>query len=186
MSTDHQSSTALARAKRLVQLYQERRITEASVISGIAELAAPDNVDEIVALLPPELEAEFGEWVRRLPSPDSSRVVFWPLPDVAVRALSEWMRTKQQREASSPRYPKEEFARRGDAIYERILPVLVPGDEGKTIAIDIETGEYEVDADESAAADRLIARIPDAQVWVREIGSRYARHFGPRAVQVSP
>ncbi len=89
-------------------------------------------------------------------------------------------------DATGPRYPKEEFARRGDAIYERILPALEPSDEGKTGAIDIETGDYEVDGDESAAADRLNARIPGAQIWVREIGSRYARRFGPRAAQASP
>lgn len=37
---------------------------------------------------------------------------------------------------------KEEFARRGDAIYEKkIRPHLKPGDKGKYVAIDIETGE---------------------------------------------
>jgi hypothetical protein len=31
-----------------------------------------------------------------------------------------------------------------------------------------------------AASDRLLARHPDAQVWMRQVGSRYARRFGPR------
>lgn len=40
-----------------------------------------------------------------------------------------------------PRYSKEEFAQRGQAIYERdIGPRLGPGDAGKFVAIDIETG----------------------------------------------
>jgi predicted ATPase len=31
-----------------------------------------------------------------------------------------------------------------------------------------------------AASDRLLARVPNAQIWLRRIGSRYVRHFGPR------
>lgn len=79
-----------------------------------------------------------------------------------------------------PRYSKEEFARRGDAMYEGdIRPVVEEGNEGKFVAIDIETGAYEIDADELAASDRLLARVPDAQVWLKRIGSRYVRRFGP-------
>ena len=59
---------------------------------------------------------------------------------------------------SKPRYSKEEFARRGDEIYDRdISPDVEPADEGKFVVIDIETGEYEVDQDELAASDRLLA-----------------------------
>lgn len=81
--------------------------------------------------------------------------------------------------AIRPRYSKEEFARRGDEIYERdIHSQLGPDDEGKFVVIDIETGAYEVDRDEIVASDRLLARRPDAQVWLRRVGSRYARRFG--------
>jgi hypothetical protein len=80
-----------------------------------------------------------------------------------------------------PRYSKEEFARRGDEIYERdIEPQLGKEDLGKYVLIDIETGAFEIDADELAASDRLLAHHPDAQVWFRRVGSRYARRFGPR------
>ena len=80
---------------------------------------------------------------------------------------------------AEPRYSKEEFARRGDDIYERVLrPTLESGNEGRFVAIDIETGTYEVDADELAASDRLLARVPNAQIWLRRIGSRYAHRFG--------
>ena len=79
------------------------------------------------------------------------------------------------------RYDREEVARRGDEIYEReVLPLLSPADEGKYALIDIETADYEIDQDEVAASDRLLARHPDAQVWMRQVGSRYARRFGPR------
>lgn len=80
---------------------------------------------------------------------------------------------------TQPRYSKEEFARRGDEIYDnRLRPVLEKDSEGKFVAIDIETAAYEVDSDELAASDRLLARIPNAQIWLRRIGSRYAHHFG--------
>ena len=82
---------------------------------------------------------------------------------------------------SKPRYSKEEFARRGDEIYDRdISPHVEPDDEGKFVVIDIETGAYEIDQDELAASDRLLARRLDAQMWTRRVGSRYARRFGPR------
>jgi hypothetical protein len=79
-----------------------------------------------------------------------------------------------------PRYSKEEFAQRGDEIYERDIRPRLADDEGKFVVIDIETGDYEVDSDELAASDRLLARHPKAQVWLRQVGSRYARRFGPR------
>ena len=86
-----------------------------------------------------------------------------------------------------PRYRKQEFAERGDAIYERdIRPFLDEAKAGSFVAIDIETGAYEVDSDELAASDRLIIRIPNAQVWLRRIGSRYVRRFGPRPHTILP
>ena len=78
-----------------------------------------------------------------------------------------------------PRYSKEEFARRGDALYEsEILPCLQQTPEGHFVLIDIDSGDFEVDPDEIAASDRLLARRPQAQVWLRRVGSRYAHRFG--------
>ena len=82
--------------------------------------------------------------------------------------------------ATKPRYSKEEFAQRGEAIYKRdIEPRVRDGERGSFVAIDIETGQYEIDADETAASDRLLARLPNAQTWLRRIGSPYIRRFGP-------
>ena len=83
--------------------------------------------------------------------------------------------------APRPRYSKEEFGRRGDEIYDReISPHVGPGDEGKFVVIDIETGAYEIDRDELAASDRLLTRRLDAQMWTRRVGSRYARRLPRR------
>lgn len=79
------------------------------------------------------------------------------------------------------RYDREEIARRGDELYERdILPRLSVEDEGRFALIDVESGDFEVDRDEIAASDRLRARRPGAQIWTRQVGSGYARRFGPR------
>ncbi len=80
--------------------------------------------------------------------------------------------------ATKRRYPLDEFARRGDAAYEaKVRPYLNDSDNGKFAAIDIESGEYEIDADELAATDRLHARVPGAQVWMVRVGSSYVHRF---------
>jgi hypothetical protein len=78
-----------------------------------------------------------------------------------------------------PRYSKEEAARRGDEIYDRDVRAQVePQRNGEIVAIDLDTGAWEVDPDQDTAADRLEARLPDAQIWVVRAGSRYITRFG--------
>jgi hypothetical protein len=80
-----------------------------------------------------------------------------------------------------PRYSKEEFARRGQEIYEReIRPQVQSSDEGKFVAIDIETGTYEMDSDDYTATERLLARNPEAQVWLVRVGHRATYRIGAR------
>jgi hypothetical protein len=80
-----------------------------------------------------------------------------------------------------PRHTREEIQKLGDAIYQqRIEALMKPADQGKFVLIDIESGDYEIDADELAAEHRLQARHPEGQVWMLRVGSRYARHIGPR------
>ncbi|MFM2303391.1 MAG: hypothetical protein RLZZ135_800 [Cyanobacteriota bacterium] len=80
-----------------------------------------------------------------------------------------------------PRYSKEEFAQRGDALYDSLIRSQVEdGNHGKVVAIDLETGAFEVDASEIAACDRLEVSHPDAQIWMVRIGSRHVRRFGGR------
>ena len=87
-------------------------------------------------------------------------------------------------DAVKPRYTKEEFARRGDVIYEqKILAKLTPKDVGKFLAIDIETGEYEINADEMKAGDKLRARLPEAQIWMVRVGYAATHSFGGRQIR---
>lgn len=85
-----------------------------------------------------------------------------------------------------PRYSKEEFARRGDEIYEsQVRPQVEEGNHGKIVAIDIETGAFEVADNTIAAVDCLYERYPDAQPWVIRIGHRAVYRFGSRSLKQS-
>jgi hypothetical protein len=78
-----------------------------------------------------------------------------------------------------PRYEREEFARRGQEMYEREVRASVqPGDEGQFVAIDVESGSYEMDHDDYAATERLLARRPEAQIWLTQVGQRAAYRLG--------
>lgn len=78
-----------------------------------------------------------------------------------------------------PRYSKEEFARRGQAIYEqKVRPQVEQGNRGRIVAIDIETGEFEVGDDPLAASDQLFARCPDAQPWLVRVGCQTVHRLG--------
>jgi len=80
-----------------------------------------------------------------------------------------------------PLYSKEEFAKRGDLIYQtQIRPKIELSNQDKIVAIDLETGDFEVDAREITACNRLEARHPDAQIWIVRVGSRHVRRFGGR------
>ncbi|VEP15259.1 conserved hypothetical protein [Hyella patelloides LEGE 07179] len=86
-----------------------------------------------------------------------------------------------------PRYSKEEFARRGNEIYEsQVRQQVEEGNDGKIVAIDIETGAFEVADTPIAAVDRLYERYPDAQPWVIRIGHRAVYRFGSRSLKNSP
>ena len=92
-----------------------------------------------------------------------------------------------QAQSAYERLTAEEFARRGDEFYEQsVRPRVGPGDDLKFVAIDVETGDFEIDASELAAISRLTARRPDAAVWLRRVGRPYTYRFGARQVDPLP
>jgi hypothetical protein len=77
------------------------------------------------------------------------------------------------------KYSKEEFARRGNEIYEtQIRPQVEDGNHGRIVAIDIETGAFELAKDTMTASDKLLERYPDAQIWRVRIGHKGVHRFG--------
>jgi hypothetical protein len=83
--------------------------------------------------------------------------------------------------AREPRFSKGEHARRGTAIYEQqVRPKVEAGNHGKFVAIDVETGAFEVADDTLTASERLLTRCPDAQIWCVRVGHRGVHRFGLR------
>lgn len=68
--------------------------------------------------------------------------------------------------------PAREIARRGQEIYDEQIRSRVETDEnrGKVIVINIETGDYEIDADHLAASGRARAHRPGAVLFATRIG----------------
>jgi len=79
----------------------------------------------------------------------------------------------------------EEFGHRADAVYDKYVKSSVSSaDAGKFVALDVETGEYEIDADELVAEDRLLELHPGAEVWLTRVGSRTAHRLG-RTIEIA-
>jgi hypothetical protein len=65
----------------------------------------------------------------------------------------------------------DELARLGGDVFDRqVRAALRPEDEGKFVAIDVESGAYEIDEDDYAAVARLRSRLPGADVWLIRAG----------------
>ena len=65
----------------------------------------------------------------------------------------------------------DELASLGGEIFDRqIRPALQPEDKGKFVAVDVESGDYEIDGDDYTAVMRLRSRKPDADIWLMRAG----------------
>jgi len=75
-----------------------------------------------------------------------------------------------------------EIADAGQALYRsRVVWKLVDEDKGKMVAIDVDSGDYEVDAVERKAVDRLLCRKPEARTWTVEFHGQPIFRMGWRA-----
>jgi hypothetical protein len=73
--------------------------------------------------------------------------------------------------ADNQRLSPEELARRGsEAFATQVGPALSPQDAGKYVAIDVDSGDFELDTDDYAAVARLRQRRPHAQIWLERVG----------------
>jgi len=76
-----------------------------------------------------------------------------------------------------------EIAERGQALYDHeIRDKLDSAVRGKFLVLDIETGEYEIDADERAALRRAQTKHPGATLYLLRIGHPTAYRLGWKAV----
>ena len=83
--------------------------------------------------------------------------------------------------ATQPIRSLDEVAQLGTDLIERcVTSLLRPEDVGKFVAVDVNSGEYEVDDDDYAAITRLHARVPGADVWLGRVGEPAAYRMGLR------
>lgn len=77
-------------------------------------------------------------------------------------------------------YKPGEVALRGEAIYrERIQRLVGPAEKGSFVVIDVETGDYEIDAGDAVATRKLLERRPGAVTYGIRVGHRAAySHIG--------
>jgi hypothetical protein len=78
-------------------------------------------------------------------------------------------------------YSPDEVIRRGEEIYRRDLRARVEAEHfGKFIVIDVNSGDYEIDADEIAATSRARIKHPDGSKTrcLLRIGYPAAHHIG--------
>ncbi len=62
-------------------------------------------------------------------------------------------------------------ARSGQKAFDRhVKAKLRPKDDGKFVAVDIQTGSYEIDADDYQATGRFTSRMPGARIWLLRAG----------------
>ena len=71
-----------------------------------------------------------------------------------------------------PKFSGQEIGTRGSRLYQELRPdVETPGNIGKLLSVDIETGDYEIGDDDSFEAQRkLQARNPGAAIFAARIG----------------
>jgi hypothetical protein len=78
-------------------------------------------------------------------------------------------------------YTADEIVQRGQALYEQTIRPTVDEAQhgGKLLVINVETGEYELDADEIAAAKRAKARFGrNAALFTMRLGAPTAYRLG--------
>jgi len=78
----------------------------------------------------------------------------------------------------------EAFARRAEEYYARALRAQVePKHKGESLVLDVESGDYEVDADELAAIDRARAKHPERLFYILRVGYRASVCIGAKATE---
>ena len=87
--------------------------------------------------------------------------------------------------SATPPRDLDETGRLGEELYAtRIRPKLKTEDVGKFVAIDVNTGDFELDADDYTAVTRLRDRQPDADIWLERAGYPAAYKFGGSSIKL--
>lgn len=79
------------------------------------------------------------------------------------------------------KYTLDQLRELGEDILHRVVePNATPEQDGLFVAINVDTGEYEIDPKLNAAIDRHLARDPDSYLWLARIGRPSVYKFARR------
>lgn len=82
-----------------------------------------------------------------------------------------------------PRYTSAEIVQRGHTLYEQQIRTQVETQHaGAFLILDVETGDYEIDAEDVRALQRAKAKHPDGAFYIVRIGSPTAYRLGAQPV----
>ncbi len=80
---------------------------------------------------------------------------------------------------TEPHRNPEELARLAAEVFDRrVRSSLRPEDDGKFVAVDVGTGDFEIDEDDYTAVSRLRTRKPTAEIWLMRAGQMAAYRMG--------
>jgi hypothetical protein len=78
-------------------------------------------------------------------------------------------------------YTTAEVVRLGREIYEReVRDQVEDAHDGEFVVVDVTTEHWEVDGDDVAASERVLARNADAVLYFARVGRRAAYRLGTR------
>ena len=83
-----------------------------------------------------------------------------------------------------PSIPPEEVGRRGREIYEaRLRAQVEPAETGKYMVINVESGEYVIDPDETQASRRALTLFPNSPRYALRVGTPSTHRLGSKVQQ---
>jgi hypothetical protein len=93
-----QIDKAVSRAGRLVSMYDRNMLSEASLVSELADLATPETLPVVLETLPSKVLALVHHWAKSLPEEDRSAEALWPIRREIRLSFKEWLRAQEEHE----------------------------------------------------------------------------------------
>jgi hypothetical protein len=93
-----QVDEAVKRASRLVNLFERKMISEASLVSELADAVTPETLPGVLASLTPNARKLVCRWARSLPDEAESENVLWPINREVMLSFKEWLREQESHE----------------------------------------------------------------------------------------